>query len=42
MGQPGPKAAGSWCFLQSVEVTELLAQLLKAPGDVLAEHVMLG
>lgn len=37
MGQPGPKAAGSWCFLQSVEVTELLAQLLKVRGDVLAD-----
>lgn len=42
MGRPGPKAAGSWCFLQNVEVTELLAQLLKVLGDVLAEHVMLG
>ena len=39
MGQPGPKAAGFWCFLQSVEVTELL---LKVPGDVLVERVMLG
>lgn len=32
VGQQGPKAAGSWCFPQSVEVTELLAQSLK--GDV--------
>lgn len=37
MGQPGPKAAGSRCFLQSVEVTELLAQLLKVCGDVLTD-----